>query len=95
MKGGEYMESINMNVKDLKNILATCPDDMDVIIPVMDETDANIIYAFRHVRTAGILSSPTEEYPALCLNSSENGCDISEQIKRRYLGGTTCDRILF
>lgn len=89
------MESINMKVKDLKNILATCPDGMDVIIPVIDEEDANIIYAFRYVRTAGILSNQTEEYSALCLNSSENGCDISEQIKQRYRGNTACDRILF
>lgn len=39
----------NMTVKDLKEILNECPDDM----PVIDEDDANHIYGFRHVRTAG------------------------------------------
>ena len=45
----------NMHVKDLKKILNELPDDMPIIIPVIDEDDANYIYGFRYVRTAGRL----------------------------------------
>ena len=36
----------NMYVKDLKKILNELPDDMPIIIPVIDEDDANHIYGF-------------------------------------------------
>lgn len=69
----------NMYVKDLKKILNKLPDDMPIIIPVIDEDDANHIYCFRHVRTAGVLASYGEE-DACCLNAAADGQDIADQI---------------
>jgi len=71
---------INMRVEDLKRIIENLPDDMDVIIPVITEDDANNILAFRHVRTAGVLSNPKEDEPALCLNAAADGKDIRSQV---------------
>ena len=71
----------NMRVKDLKHILEQLPDDMAVIIPVIDEEDANHIYGFRHVRTAGILISEGEQdREVLCLNAAADGQDIADQV---------------
>lgn len=56
---------INMTVGDLKAILNELPGDMSIIIPVIDEDDANNIFAFRHVRTAGILYDEYEERKAI------------------------------
>ena len=69
----------NMYVKDLKKILNELPDDMPIIIPVIDEDDANHIYCFRHVRTAGVLASYGEEN-ACCLNAAADGQDIADQV---------------
>ena len=68
----------NMTVKDLKEVLNECPDNMPIIIPVIDEDDANHIYGFRHVRTAGVLIAYGEE-DAFCLNSADEQ-DIADQI---------------
>lgn len=73
---------MNMNVSQLKNIIADLPDDMPVIIPVIDENDCNHIFGFRHVRTAGILGCQFEAYPdktVLCLNAA-NDQDIADQV---------------
>ena len=69
----------NMRVKDLKKILNELPDDMPIIIPVIDEDDANHIYGFRHVRTVGVLISAGEE-DACCLNAAADGQDIADQV---------------
>ena len=72
----------NMRVKDLKHILEQLPDDMAVIIPVIDEEDANHIYGFRHVRTAGVLISEGEcDREVLCLNAAADGQDIADQVR--------------
>ena len=71
----------NMRVKDLKYILEQLPDDMAVIIPVIDEEDTNHIYGFRHVRTAGVLISEGEhDREVLCLNAAADGQDIADQV---------------
>lgn len=71
----------NMRVKDLKRILEQLPDDMPIIIPVNDEDDANYIYAFRYVRTAGVLTSESErDREVLCLNAAKDGQDIADQV---------------
>ena len=71
----------NMRVKDLKHILEQVPDDMAVIIPVIDEEDANRIYGFRHVRTAGVLISEGEnDREVLCLNAAADEHDICDQV---------------
>lgn len=69
----------NMRVKDLKKILNELPDDMPIIIPVIDKNDANHIYGFRHVRTAGVLTSYGEE-DACCLNAAADRQDIADQV---------------
>ena len=74
-------ENINMRVKDLKHILEQLPDDMAVIIPIIDEEDANHIYGFRHVRTAGVLISEGEQdREVICLNAAADGQDIADQV---------------
>lgn len=87
------MNNINMTIKDLKNILEGLPDDMPVIIPVIDHDDANSISGFRYVRTAGVLSDDGED-DALCLNSAADGVDIKTQVGMydSYIG---CDKVLF
>lgn len=71
----------NMLVKDLKKILKELPDDMPIIIPVIDEDDANHIYGFRYVRTAGELICEYErDQSVLCLNASKGDMDIADQI---------------
>lgn len=90
------MENVNLTIKELKEIIKDLPDDMDVIIPVITEDDANDILGFRYVRTAGILTNKYEPNSALCLNSSDDGLDISSQIK--MMAGehnkTSCEKIL-
>lgn len=73
----------DLRVKDLKTILEGLPDDMLIIIPIMDEDDVNRIYGFRKVRTVGILEDEYEDdrdRKALCLNGAANGADIADQI---------------
>lgn len=70
----------NMSVKDLKDILNDVPDDMPVIIPVIDEDNCNRIFGFRYVRTVGILTSPGEKDDrVLCLNAADKE-DIADQV---------------
>lgn len=89
------MPRVNMKVADLKEIIKDLPDDMDVIIPVISSEDANWIDAFRHVRTAGILSNINEENSVLCLNTAADSLDIKSQINKNGFVITTCDRVLF
>lgn len=71
----------NMLVKDLKKILNNLPDDMPIIIPVIDEDDSNHIYGFRYVRTAGELVCEYEREPeVLCLNAAADRQDIADQV---------------
>ena len=71
----------NMQVKDLKHILEQLPDDMAVIISVIDEEDANHVYGFRYVRTAGVLISEGErDREVLCLNAAADGQNIADQV---------------
>lgn len=84
-----------MRVKDLKWILSKLPDDMAIVIPVIDEYDANRIYGFRKVRTAGVLISEGEEdREVLCLNAAADGHDIADQV---YFSGRDVgvEKILF
>ena len=85
---------INLTVGDLRDRIKDLPDDMDVIIPVTIEDDANYIVSFRHVRTLGVLSNKYEEKPALCLNGAQDGVDIETQLNLNKLS-TTCDKVLF
>lgn len=85
----------NMTVKDLRKILNECPDDMPVIIPVINIEDSNDIQAFRYVRTAGILYDdymPEAEQHVICLNSSEDSAVISDQLGSRDV---VCERVLY
>lgn len=71
----------NMLVKDLKKILSDLPDDMPIVIPVIDGYNVNHIYGFRYVRTAGELISDSErDREVLCLNTAADGQDIADQV---------------
>ena len=77
------VNSTDLRVKDLKTILESLPDDMLIVIPVVDEDDVNKIYGFRKVRTAGILEHEYEERndrQVLCINGATNGADIADQV---------------
>ena len=85
---------INLTVGDLKDRIKDLPDDMDIIIPVTIEDDANYIESFRHARTLGIVSNKYEEKPALCINAAQDGIDIDTQLNLNKLS-TTCEKVLF
>lgn len=85
----------DMRIKDLKQLIEHLPDDMLVIIPVIDEESVDRIYAFRKVRTAGILESDTEQdREALCLNAATSDYDIADQV-HFYGGDVDAVRVLF
>lgn len=70
-----------MRVGDLKNTIKDLPDDMIVVIPIVDEDNVNTIFAFRKVRTAGILTCEEDPDPeVLCLNGAKGDQDIADQI---------------
>ena len=57
------------------------PDDMPIVIPVIDGCDVNHIYGFRYVRTAGeLISAGERDREVLCLNASADGQDIADQV---------------
>ena len=90
---------VNLTVEDLKEAIKDLPDDMPIIIPVITEEDANLILAFRHVRTIGILndlylSDKDPDKLALCLNASADGVDISTQIENNKLD-VACEKIIY
>lgn len=71
----------DMRIKDLKKIISDLPDDMIVIVPVIGENDANKLYGFRKIRTAGILECEFEEdREAFCINAASDGLDIMDQV---------------
>ena len=72
----------DMRVGDLKKIISDLPDDMIVVIPIINEDYANKIFGFRKVRTAGVLEcSYEEDREALCLNAACEGQDIADQVR--------------
>ena len=71
-----------MTVKDLSGILSELPDDMKIVIPVVDELDVNHIYGFRKVRTAGILRCESEQdVNVFCINGTVNDQDLADQVR--------------
>ena len=87
----------NMRIKDLKNIIADLPDDMLVIIPVVNEDNVNDILGFRIARTAGVLTcSGEKDREAFCINGAEpiRIYDIADQV---YYSGKDVgvERVLF
>ena len=73
---------MDLRIKDLKNIINQLPDNMLVVIPVIDKNDVNNILGFRKIRTAGILSDSNDpiDSEAFCLNGAANEMDIADQI---------------
>lgn len=70
-----------MTVKDLSEILKELPEDMKIVIPVVDEEDVNYILGFRKVRTAGVLRCETEQdTEVFCVNGAADGRDLLEQV---------------
>lgn len=89
-----YERGINVTVRDLRDCLEGLPDDMDVIVPVHDEDDANVIFGYRHVRTIGVLRSPRNPEPAFCLASSANGADMYSLMELNA-GDIECEKQMF
>lgn len=88
------MNNINMTISDLKNIITNLPDNMPVIIPVIDEENCDRLFGFRYVRTAGILFCEGEQdEKVLCLNAAHNQ-DIADQV---HFSGKDCsvEKILY
>ena len=79
----------DLRVKDLKTILEKLPDDMMIVIPVIDAIDVNNIDGFRKVRTAGVLVDDYTIEPCdrkvLCLNGAAHGADIADQVRESGL----------
>lgn len=92
---------INLTVKHLKEIIKDLPDEMNIIIPVIDEDDANHISGFRFVRTAGVLTDlmlpdDNNEKNVLCINAASGGKDISSQLNDNGYSSTLhCKTLLF
>lgn len=86
---------LTMTIDDLKDRIKDLPGDMEVVIPVITEDDANNILAFRRVKTAGILESVNEDKPALYLGTASGGLDIAAQIDMRMSDQITCKQVLF
>lgn len=79
----ESKKNNDLRVKDLKTILEGLPDDMLVVIPVVDEEYVNKLYGFRRVRTVGIIEHEEEDVcdrKVLCLNGACDGADIADQV---------------
>ena len=71
-----------MTVGELADILSKLPDDMKIVIPVVDEDDVNYIFGFRKIRTAGVLRCESEQdNEVLCINGATDGKDIDDQIR--------------
>ena len=90
-------KNLNMTVKDLKRILRKLPNDMHVVIPVISEDDCNLVFGFRHVRTAGILFCKFNEKKlarVIALNASTPDSNIKLQTEN-YDGAVVCEKILF
>lgn len=87
----------NLTVGVLKEIIKDIPDDMAIVIPVIDEDDADILRGFRLARTAGILKCVYEKNnTVLCLNTVLNCNDISDQIKNaKAFNDIKVSKILF
>ena len=87
----------NITVKYLKEVLNECPDDMLVVMPVIEEEDNNHIIAFRFIRTAGILRddyASEDEKRVLCINTSAYGADIYSQVEKSGRE-VTCEKVLY
>lgn len=83
-----------MNVGQLKAILKDLPDDMVIVIPnrSYEEINYRITNGCNIVATAGILVSDEEDGHVLCLNTSKDGENITDQIKDPFI---MCDKLLF
>lgn len=70
-----------MRIGDLRTMIRDLPDEMVIVIPVIDKNDVNQISCFRKVRTAGILGCQwASEKKVLCFNGAADGQDIADQI---------------
>lgn len=82
-----------MKVRDLKQLLNACPNDMDVIIPISDESAIDSINHVYAVSTAAIIQQSGDK--ALLLNSSTGDNDIQDQLKKSNPLGLQCEKILY
>lgn len=63
----------HLTVKQLKDIINDLPDDIQIVVPVIDAERPDIIYGFRFVRTIGILKDEYENPDTvLCINTTND-----------------------
>lgn len=75
----------NLTVKQLKDIINNLPDNMPIVIPVIDTDHSDIIHGFRFVRTIGVLKDEHENPDTvLCINTATDNQNISDQIRMSY-----------
>ena len=84
---------LNMKVSELKMLLGACPNDMDVIIPVSDESAIDSINHVYSVSTAAIIQQSGDK--ALLLNSSTDDNDIQDQLNKYNPLNLQCEKILY
>ena len=84
-----------MKVRELKELLSECPDDMEVVIPVWNETHVNAINHLWKIATAAIIHQLDETNRALVLNTSNGELEnVSDQIDGDSPLGITCEKVL-
>ena len=82
----------NLTVGELKELLEMVPDTVDVVVPVIDEHDPDLILGFRYAKTMGLLTSKYEKRPVFCINTASGNYDIVTQVEksRRFISGVKC-----
>ena len=84
-----------MKVRELKELLSECTDDMEVVIPVWNETHVNAINHLWKITTAAIIHQLDETDKALVLNTSNGELEnVSDQIDRYNPLDITCEKVL-
>lgn len=81
----------NVTVKELKALLNTLPDEMNVITPIALENNPNSIQGYRQITSVGILSNEYMPESAVCIAALENGMNISEAAKAT---SAICEKLL-
>ena len=82
-----------MKVRELKEILNKCSEDMEVIIPVSNEEQVDNINHVYSVTTAAIIQQFNDK--AILLNTSSNKRNISDQLNIANPLNLHCEELLF
>lgn len=81
---------LNLTVKEVKEALKDLPDDMQVIVPVVNPENLNEIYSFHFVRSIAVLHEEYDE-DVVCLAPTQDGHDITSNLP----SGVKCIKLLW